>query len=459
MQASSQEFYDSDRALQKAQGVASVFMAFLALMFILGGSKVKNPVIGTTSIVVGLSLAGTSLRRSFRHDVTANDAIEGLTDLLVDDVAEAFKFSGKEGHRLTQQFDPIIISKLPDRVKAALPVEVEDQAWFDDEGFWLDSKYIAGAKGSGKSFMLAREIYMTLKAHPDAKLLIIDPHLSDGSDWFGGDEKMIDRYCIRLSRKDFDRAITAIDEFCKEFEDRVEQGDKNRVFAKLIVDEWEAAIKILTNIPCTNAGAGINNYAAKLLDLDERIQDEGRKFQVELTNGLHTFKKGRSGQDSDTVIQKHWLVCGDALSQPNIKLPDNIPVAQLEADRLRIERQLVPTHFAKTGIIRANTTPRTKGFMKAVGFPWFDPSEFEFQVLEQEEPQDSIPEVDREAEWIQSHKEEVEALYLSGVTTLRKISDKLKVRRSNENWEYLALKKCVEQITTEQQQIIEALES
>ncbi|NJR41205.1 MAG: hypothetical protein HC781_23145, partial [Leptolyngbyaceae cyanobacterium CSU_1_4] len=326
-----------------------------------------------------------------------------------------------------------------DSLKNLIPPDTEDISWFNNPNLWVESKYIFGGKGSGKSMLMAYEAYVTLKAHPNAILIILDPHLSDDSEWFGGNALLSKSYCFKVSRtKALINIVTdKIDFFYAEFHDRIEKGDRNRPLLKLMIDEIEAAFKQLARVPCDDAD--FNTYEDKVHDLIESIQDEGRKFQVEVSLGSHTIKKGRSGVDSDTTQQMHWIACGDVLSAPNIKLPGNIAVEKLETSRQRIEDRCVPRKFARTAIVKVNSTARIKnGYIKAVGIPYLKLSDIRF-VKEDER--------DREAEWITQNASKIDALWARGNQTLRKLSDELAINR--ERWQYQALTVYVNQLIKE----------
>lgn len=417
---------------KRVHGVSVAFSLFLGLFLTLGGTKNSNFIIGCLGIFGGLSCVATGVRKSFRDEISPNDVINGVGDI-VDDMIEMWSFAAKETDRVTAAIDPIIMARLPERLKAMIPPEISNQEWFDNDDFWTDSKYIFGIKRSGKSVLLAWEAYVNLRENPDMELYIIDAHLSDASPWFGGNAALVDKYCYKLSRKleHIQTVCSVIDRVIEQFNRRVDGDETDFPLLKLIIDEFEGVIKALDKV--AYSGKEFETYGEALLDIIERVQDEGAKYNSEITLGTHTIKKGRSGIDSDTTNQMHWIACGDILSSANIRIPGNIQVQELEQQRLKIAQNYVPEKFIKTAIVRINVTDRVRNAaIKAVGIPYINLEEIRFIHNDEKE---------RENEWIEENAELINAHIERGHTSLRQISESMKLQRKNTDWRYNALKK------------------
>ena len=334
----------SDRQSRGRNAMTSLFGAFMSFWFL--NAAYTSPaafVIRAFLFLSGSAVLSSSVHRSFRHKLTAQDFWEGISEVLADDVAVTGTLLLKSADRATAPLDRIVYDRLPAPIQRHLPpASVDDTDWFENVRFWIDSKFIFGRKGTGKTELLYYESCIVKATIPDATLYIIDPHLDGSSKWFGGNPELIQAHCY----KDVQSAARIFDLVASELEDRKAHGDRARSLCKIIADEWESLISTFTNLPARfpegdprhNEAKKLAVYAEKLPAILAFVQDEGEKFNVQITIGAHGGKQKRSGIDSDVLMQMHWIACEDALMLPNTPLLKAIgsDPKKLEADRYRL---------------------------------------------------------------------------------------------------------------------------
>jgi len=415
-----------------------------------------HPLFGIPLFSIGGMTVGASARRSIKHQLTLNDFAAGLAEL-GDDIEEFVGITLEVGERIAAPLGELAYSKLPRRVQQALPREVEefaldtDATWFKNPRFWRSSKFIFGRKGSGKTFLLYYESWMIKQHYPDARLYILDVHLGQDCQWFGGDRKLIEAHCYKSAKE----IAAAIDAAAAEFERRVEQDLRSEPLLKIILDEIEAVsngfARLPERFPDNAEMAKLAVYSTKIPAVIAAIQDEGEKFQCECTIGAHGGKKGRSGIDSDILTQMHWIACDDAIEFPNTPVLQTLktPKEKLIAARHElIDYSGEGKPFAGTAILRQVKSHRSgiEACEKAVGLPWIDFSEASIVDLTAE------PELSEENRWIANNRDRVTRLIQEGKTSVRKLADELKVRRQNDRPEYRALKTLFAELTGAQQE-------
>ena len=395
----------------------------------------------------GSAVMSSSVHRSIRHRLTPQDFWDGITEVLAEDVAATGTLLLKSADRATAPLDAIVYRHLPAPIQRSLPpASVNDTHWFENVRFWIDSKFIFGRKGTGKSELLYYESCIIKATVPDATLYIIDPHLDGSSNWFGGNPELIQAHCY----KDVQSAARIFDQVDAELEDRKSQGDRTRPLCKIIADEWESLINTFANLPARfpegdprhGEAKKLATYAEKLPAILAFIQDEGEKFNVQATIGAHGGKQKRSGIDSDVLMQMHWIACDDALMLPNTPL---LKAVKSDPKKLEAERYRLTPYAGKhqkfwgTAILRCvKSRSDVEPCEKAIGVPWIDFADTKIVAIEPEpapEPVDThiseAPQLSEEEAWLQENREEILQLYQSGKTSLYAMAKPLGISRDS----------------------------
>ena len=248
----------------------------------------------------------------------------------------------------------------------AVPV---DYTWIDAK-FINASKAVFGPKGSGKSVYLAYEAISFLTHYPHVELRIGDKHFDeDESQWLPGvpTDILLNQFVAKKPEqilKMFRRAKQLLDY-------RIEKGIKQNHSEckpfKLICDEFEGFVMGLTDAE-----------KAEVMSIIAQTQDEGRKYLINITLGMHSLKKERIGVDSSVLFQMDVLCLGSALADPNTKFPADFESKSLLQKQMELQRTLKKSQgFA--------CVVRKLGEMAKVEvIPFLDLSQFIFDVDSQE---------------------------------------------------------------------------
>jgi hypothetical protein len=240
-----------------------------------------------------------------------------------------------------------------------------DHTWMDAK-FINASKAVFGPKGSGKSVYLAYEAIAFLTHFPDGELRIGDKHFDeDESQWLPGvpTDVLLNQFVAKKPDqilKMFRRAKQLLDY-------RIEKGIKQNHSEcqpfKLICDEFEGFVMGLTDAE-----------KAEVMNIIAQTQDEGRKYLINITLGMHSLKKERIGVDSSVLFQMDVLCLGSALADPNTKFPADFEAKRLLQEQMELQRTLKKSQgFA--------CVVRKLGEMAKVEvIPFLDLSKFSFDV-------------------------------------------------------------------------------
>jgi hypothetical protein len=246
-----------------------------------------------------------------------------------------------------------------------------DYTWMDAK-FINASKAVFGPKGSGKSVYLAYEAIAFLTHYPEGELRIGDKHFDeDESQWLPGvpTDILLNQYVAKKPDQ-----ILAMFQRAKQLLDhRIENGIKQnhpecRPF-KLICDEFEGFIMQLSDAQKTD-----------VMSIIAQTQDEGRKYLINITLGMHSLKKERIGVDSSVLFQMDVLCLGSALADPNTKFPADFEAKALLQKQMELQRNLKKSQgFA--------CVARKLGEMAKVEvIPFLDLSQFTFEITQDTQP-------------------------------------------------------------------------
>jgi len=240
-----------------------------------------------------------------------------------------------------------------------------DHAWMDAK-FINASKAVFGPKGSGKSVYLAYEAIAFLTHFPDGELRIGDKHFDeDESQWLPGvpTDVLLNQFVAKKPDqilKMFRRAKQLLD---YRIEKGIKQNHQECQPFKLICDEFEGFVMGLTD-----------TEKAEVMNIIAQTQDEGRKYLINITLGMHSLKKERIGVDSSVLFQMDVLCLGSALADPNTKFPADFEAKRLLQEQMELQRTLKKSQgFA--------CVVRKLGEMAKVEvIPFLDLSKFSFDV-------------------------------------------------------------------------------
>lgn len=219
-----------------------------------------------------------------------------------------------------------------------------DYSWFDNS-FIDTSKAVFGGKGTGKSTYMAFEAARFLQLHPDGILLIGDIHYDEeSSKWLPGisSEVLLDKYLAKKA----DQVLQVVRWCKKELRDRINKGDKKRVPVKLILDEFLGLTRRWEK-----------EEVEEVMEFIAESQDEGRKFRVNVTLGLHSIKEKRSGIDSSVLFQMDLLVLGGSIADTTIKWPADFEVKELSSLRNQVQASLKKGQGYACVVKRQNDAP------------------------------------------------------------------------------------------------------
>ncbi|AND75622.1 hypothetical protein [Nostoc phage A1] len=267
--------------------------------------------------------------------------LQGLLNPVVETDVESYLISEKN--------DQYSLSLSSDLRELERKTEV-DLSWIDSD-FINSSKIVVGAKGSGKSIYLRYEAARWLIENPTGYLLIIDPHYDrrlESKHWLKNlDQRLVMKmflckfkdtknhgesnewkgylYHIRNCWVELQSRINDLGDFDDE--------DNPPVYTKVkvIIDELENIKNSCTEL----------EYK-EILKFIECVQNEGRKFNFEITIGMHGLKKETTGLDSTTVAQMNWFLFEKACYDSATKFPADFDSREIKEISKQISNNLDP---------------------------------------------------------------------------------------------------------------------
>ncbi len=251
-----------------------------------------------------------------------------------------------------------------DELTADLAPEI-DYSWLNEK-FVSASKVVFGPKGSGKSIYLAYEAIAFVQLHPDGELRIGDRHFSeDESQWLPGvPADILEKKYVASKREQilamFRRAGSLL-------RHRVDSGirlshSECRRF-KLICDEFESFILQLDD-----------DEKKEVMGIIAQSQDEGRKYGVDITLGVHSLKKERIGIDSSVLFQMDVLCLGQALADPNTKFPADFDTKKLLSEQHTLQSILKLNQGFACVVRKGGEMPQV------VVMPFIDLSQYQVEI-------------------------------------------------------------------------------
>jgi hypothetical protein len=202
-----------------------------------------------------------------------------------------------------------------------------DYLEIEDKQFIYESKAVFGNKGSGKSSYMAWEAIQFCSQFPNGKLYIGDIH-ADGdvgsTKWLPYlDTEQLTKKVLAVEPLSIFKIIKAL--------------------AQLLIDRKKAGCKLGIHPECFPVKFIWDEVMGTLDEFDdnqiefvvkalEKIQLQGRKYGIEVTLGLHSIKKMKTGFDSSFFQNLTILALGNAITDNTVKYPSNFDIAQLSQD-------------------------------------------------------------------------------------------------------------------------------
>lgn len=217
-----------------------------------------------------------------------------------------------------------------------------DYSWLDED-FIRASKAVFGAKGSGKTTYLNYEAMMFLATNPNGELRIGDLHFDpEEPKWLPSvpSEVLLKKYVA--SKKESILALFRW--FHAELKDRIDKGDRIKPGQDVVTREGRTRrrVKFICDEFIGFIGRCSNEEIKEIEACLATSQDEGRKFGMDVTLGLHSLKKGRSKIDSSVLFQMDILCLANAIADPNTPFPTDWDKKALVSCRHAVQASLGP---------------------------------------------------------------------------------------------------------------------
>lgn len=249
-----------------------------------------------------------------------------------------------------------------------------DYTWMDAK-FINSSKAVFGPKGSGKSVYLAYEAIAFLHHCPDGDLRIGDRHFDEEeSQWLPGvpADVLLDKFVAKKSSQILEIFRYTGKILNYRIDNSIRANNPKCVPFKLICDEFEGFLLQISD-----------EEKQEVINIITQSQDEGRKYQVNITLGLHSLKEKRIKIDSSVLFQMDVLCLGQALADTVTRFPSDFEPKQLLQKQSELQRSLGKNQGFACVVRKLGEPPAV-----AV-IPFLDLSKFSFQVdaVEESEPQ------------------------------------------------------------------------
>lgn len=217
--------------------------------------------------------------------------------------------------------------------KQAVEIKTKiDLSWLDSE-FIAGSKVVVGGRGSGKSYYLKYEAARYLLENPQDTLLILDPHFDPSekpeNQWLNNlPLEVIKKYVVAKKPSDiYKQMVNVIEELDRRIENNLKPPHVPRI--KIILDEEETIKRQLDN-----------DKFDIFLDVIGRIQDEARKYGINITISMHSLKKENTGIDSANLSQMDWLLFEKAAYDSATKYPSDFNAKRIKVDAKKLHAVL-----------------------------------------------------------------------------------------------------------------------
>ena len=252
--------------------LSNIALSLLSAIGVLAASQTPWFIGMPTFSAVGLTAAGV-IGRNKKHELTLRDYWEAVPNFS-DDVELALDPILSLANRADPLVDRFIVPRIPPIAKTLLDVASaeKDDSWMTPEMI-LASKFILGAKNTGKSEWIRFEARRFKAENPNGILRIIDIHYDPAEPWLLG---MGDESDYVAS--DAATGMAFVREMRSIGEQRIKDSEKNGVPYKLIIDEYQGFI---------DRRETDSDFVSKAIQFS---QDELRKFGVNVTITSKSFQ-------------------------------------------------------------------------------------------------------------------------------------------------------------------------
>lgn len=186
-------------------------------------------------------------------------------------------------------------------------------------GIVPQSKILVGGRGAGKSRFMRFLLASYITNYPTDEWFVVDPHYEgyeDDFDYNNPDQAwLLGIPAEQLRAKIFDNVTQGYALLMQ-----VKATLKDRISRKLKYPKVPRIMMFMDELEAFRRDLNDEQFN-ELIDLIEVVQDEGRKFGVELTIGCHALKKERIGIDSTVLSQMTWLLLEKAATDSTTKYP------------------------------------------------------------------------------------------------------------------------------------------
>ena len=211
--------------------------------------------------------------------------------------------------------------------------------WIDDE-FIYSSCIIVGAKGSGKSHFMKWKATKYFLLNPDAKIYIFDPHFDkDDPATYWLQDMPIDILWQQVIFKNVEDIYKQFVNIRSEFNSRIKESRRLPKVQKIRIF-WDEEENVKRNLS--------SDKFKFILETIDMIQDEGRKYGIEIDIGMHSLKKENTGIDSAALSQMNWLLFEKACYDPTTKYPSDFDNGEIKKVAKALQ---VPRNIGRTVVI------------------------------------------------------------------------------------------------------------
>ena len=298
--------------------LSNIALSFLSAMGVIAASQAPWFVGMPAFSIAGVTTAGV-VGRNKKHELSLRDYWEAIP-AFGDDVELALDPILSLADKADPLVDRFIVPRIPPIAKTLLDAASaeKDDSWMTPEMI-LASKFVLGAKGTGKSEWIRFEARRFKAENPNGILRIIDIHYDSDEPWLLG---MGDESDYVAS--DAATGMAFVREMRSIGEQRIKDKEKNGAQYKLIIDEYQGF--------CDRRETE-SDFVSKAIQFS---QDELRKYKVNVTVTSKSFKEKMTGLDSSIVSQMDFLALGNSLADSTNKLPHDINAKELTQKRAAV---------------------------------------------------------------------------------------------------------------------------
>jgi hypothetical protein len=205
-------------------------------------------------------------------------------------------------------------------------VQEFDYLEIDDKQFVYESKAVFGNRGSGKSSYLAWEAIQFASQFPNGRLYIGDIHAEgdiESTKWLPYlDSERLEKKIVSVTPAHIFKVIKALAELL---------ANRKKAGCKLGEHPDCFPVKFIWDEVMGTLDEFDDNQIEFVVKTLEKIMFQGRKYGIEITLGLHSLKKTKTGFDSSFFQNLTILALGNSITDNTVKYPSNFDIPELSA--------------------------------------------------------------------------------------------------------------------------------